>query len=234
MQADLHDGWEIMFYQELTHPPDPPFSWDTSKANPKMFHSVLPGGAEGSCILASERVAPYAFAVDSPCQGALCTVLLLLSGMEQFLLMSVYAQPRRCHELEKVLNELFDKYPPFIIRGDFNAQISGLDTTGTTIHRWRWLNMLIDKKTAVDTFRAKNSAVLQYTRYQSALLPCDRRIDLFLASTALLSTPHLKLLDAVNDSHDCTSDHHPISITLKTPCTPAYRSPHALQEARTR
>ena len=51
MQADPHDGWDIVFYQELTRPPDPLFSWDISKANPKIFHSVLPGGAEGSCFL---------------------------------------------------------------------------------------------------------------------------------------------------------------------------------------
>ena len=73
----------------------------------------------------------------------------------------------------------------YLVGGDFNAQLSSLDTNGVTDNRWRWLGSLIDKTEAVDTFRAKHPGARAYTRYRSAFLNCDTRIDFILCSIQL-------------------------------------------------
>ena len=109
--------------------------------------------------------------------------------------------------------------------GDFNAQLSSLDTNGVTDNRWRWLSSLIDKTGAVGTFRAKHPEARAYTRYRSVFLNCDTRIDFILCSTELLSTPSLRLLQASIHDHDRTSDHLPISCVIRPPNTPSYPPP---------
>ena len=228
IHADMHEEWDICLYQELTRVPSLPFGWNPGKLRPKVFSSVLPSRDEGACIVISARLSPYVFDIPSPSPGALCTALLKLlhlPGLPPVLLVSVYAQPPRRPELEKSLNGLFAKYPMYLVGGDFNAQLSSLDTNRTTDNRWRWLSSLIDKTEAVDTFRAKHPGARAYTRYRSALLNCDTRIDFILCSNQLLSTPSLRLLQASIHDHDRTSDHHPISCVIRPPNTPSYPPP---------
>ena len=221
----MHEEWDICFYQELTRVPSLPFGWSSGKLPPKVFSSVLPSRDEGACIVISARLSPYVFDIPSPSPGALCTALLHFPGLPPVLLVSVYAQPPRRPELEKSLNGLFAKYPMYLMGGDFNAQFSSLDTNGVTDNRWRWLSSLIDKTEAVDKFRAKHPGARAYTRYRSAFLNCDTRIDFILCSTQLLSTLSLRLLQASIHDHDQTSDHHPISCVIGPRNTPSYPPP---------
>ena len=111
-------------------------------------------------------------------------------------------------------------------RGGFNAQLTPLDTNGSTVNRWNWLSSLIeDKREGVDSFRSKHQNTLQFTRYRSTLLPCDTHIDLFLLSSRLLMLPFLTLDSADICVQDKTSDHHPIHCALQLPCTPQYPPP---------
>ena len=226
IHADLHQGWDILFYQEITHAPLLPLGWSPLPIQPKSFSSVLPTRAEGSCLVIASRLAPYIFEIPSPCPGALCTAALHLPGQPPVLLVSVYAQSPRRPEIERELNKLFGKYPLWILGGDFNAQLTPLDTNGSTVNRWNWLSSLIeDKREGVDSFRSKHQNTLQFTRYRSTLLPCDTRIDLFLLSSRLLMLPFLTLDSADICVQDKTSDHHPIHCALQLPCTPQYPPP---------
>ena len=146
IHSDLHKAWDISFYQELTRSPQLPFGWSPAAIQPKIFSSILPSGDEGACIVLSQRVAPYAFPIQSPCPGALCLAELHLPGLPRILLISIYAQPPRRCELETALNKLFDKYPHRVMGGDFNAQLSHLDTNGSTVNRWHWLTLLVQEK----------------------------------------------------------------------------------------
>ena len=226
IHADLHKGWDILFYQEITHAPLLPFGWSPLPIQPKMFSSVLPTRAEGSCLVIASRLAPYVFEIPSPCPEALCTAALHLPGQPPVLLVSVYAQSPRRPEIERELNKLFGKYPLWILGGDFNAQLTPLDTNGSTVNRWNWLSSLIeDKREGVDSFRSKHQNTLQFTRYRSTLLPCDTHIDLFLLSSRLLMLPFLTLDSADICVQDTTSDHHPTHCALQLPCTPQYLPP---------
>ena len=112
--------------------------------------------------------------------------------------------------------------------GDFNAQLSHLDTNGSTVNRWHWLTSLAqEKKAAADTFRTVHRERLDFTRYKNSLLPCDTRIDLLLFSSSVVSLPSASLLEADIESADTSSDHHPIYCTLRLPCTPQYPPPPA-------
>ena len=122
--SDLHDGWDISFYQELTRPLHLPFGWSLSGVQPKILSSTLPSGDEGACMVLTSRLAPYTFSVQYPCPGALCLAELHLSGLLRILLISVYAQPPRRRELETALNKLFLRYTHWIMGGDFDAQVS--------------------------------------------------------------------------------------------------------------
>ena len=155
IHADLHQGWDILFYQEVTHAPLLPFGWSPLPIQPKVFSSVLPTRAEGSCLVIASRLAPYVFEIPSPCPGALCTAGLHLPGQPPILLASVYAQSRRRLGIERELNKLFGKYPLWILGDDFNAQLTPLDTNGSTVNRWNWWSSLIeDKREGVDSFRS--------------------------------------------------------------------------------
>ena len=148
------------------------------------------------------------------------------AGQPPILLASVYAQSPRRLEIERELNKLFRKYPIWILGGDFNAQLTHLDTNGSTVNRWNWLGSLIeDKREGVDSFRSKHQNTLQFTRYRSALLPCDTRFDLFLLPSHLLMLPFLTLDSADICVQDKTSDHHAIHCALQLPCTPQYPPP---------
>ena len=226
IHSDLHKAWDISFYQELTCSPQLPFGWSPAAIQPKIFSSILPSGDEGACIVLSQRVAPYAFPIQSPCPGALCLAELHLPGLPRILLISIYAQPPRRRELEPALNKLFDKYPHWVMGGDFNAQLSHLDTNGSTVNRWHWLTSLVqEKKAAADTFRTVHRERLAFTRYKSSLLTCDTRIDLLLFSSSVGSLPSASLLEADIESADTSSDGHPIYCTLRLPCTPQYTPP---------
>ena len=226
MHSDLHDGWDISVYQELTRPPHLPFGWSLSSVQPKRISSTLPSGDEGACIVLSSKLAPYAFSVQSPCPGALCLAELHLPGLPRILLISVYAQPPRRRELETALNKLFLRYTHWIMGEDFNAQLSHLDTNGTTVNRWTWLTSLVqEKKAAVDTYRTVHKDRTAYTRYSNALLSCDTRIDLILLSSSVASLPSISLTEPNITSSDKTSDHHPIFCSLRLPCNPQYPPP---------
>ena len=151
--------------------------------------------------------------------------LLHLPGLPPVLLVSVYAQPPRRLELEKALNGFFAKYPMYLMGGDFNAQLSSLDTNGIADNRWRGLSSLIDTNKAVDTFWTKHPGAGAHTRYRSAFLNCDTGIDLIMSPTPLLSTPLLRLHQASMHNHDRTSDHQPISCVIRAPNTPSYAPP---------
>ena len=231
VHADLHEGWDIVFYQELSAAPLLPFGWNSDQSSPKVLSSLLLSGAEGACIVISSRLAPFVTALPSPSPGAICASVLHLPGQPPILLVSLYAQPPRRPELEKSLNALFQKYPLWIVGGDFNAQVSSLDTNGKTVNKWKWLSSLVEeKKDAVDSFRMKNNDTLAYTRYRNPLLPCDTRIDLLLLSQPLIATPALHVLEAHIIQHDVSSDHHPISASIELPFTPAHPlpQPHTL------
>ena len=231
VHADLHEGWDIVFYQELSAAPLLPFGWNSDQSSPKVLSSLLLSGAEGACIVISARLAPFVTALPSPSPGAICASVLHLPGQPPILLVSLYAQPPRRPELEKSLNALFQKYPLWIVGGDFNAQVSSLDTNGKTANKWKWLSSLVEeKKDAVDSFRMKNNDTLAYTRYRNPLLPCDTRIDLLLLSQPLIATPALHVLEAHIIQHDVSSDHHPISASIELPFTPAHPlpQPHTL------
>ena len=232
IHADMHEEWDICFYKELTRVPSLPFGWSSGKLRPKVSSSVLPSRDEGACIVISARLSPYVFDIPSLTPGALCNALLHLPGLPSVLLVSVYAQPPRRPELEKSLNGTFAKYPMYMVGGDFNGQLSSLDTNGVTDNRWRWLSSLIDKTEAVDTFCAKHPGALAYTRYRSAFLNCDTRINFILCSTQLLPTPSLRLLQASVHDHDRTSDHHPISCVIPPP--PSLYTTRTFQEANSR
>ena len=140
--------------------------------------------------------------------------------------MRLDAQPPHRTELERAMNRLFQQFPLWIAGGDFNAQLSSLDTNGKTTNRWNWLTALVDdKKEAIDTFRTLHQDTIAYTRYTNQLLPCDTRIDLILLSQPPISTPSLSLTGASIIQHDVTSDHHPISATVSLPFTPAHPTP---------
>ena len=177
--------------------------------------------------MVSTRLAPFCYELKSTVPGALCTVLLHLPWIPPILLVSVYAQSPRRSEIEKALNDLFSRYPRLVIGGDFNAQLSCLDTNGRTTNRWNWLSMLIKKKTAIDTFGTKHKNKLAYTRYKWALLQCNTQIGLLHVSTVLQSVPSWSLLDADILDCDCTSDHDPVTCTFRTPCTPVYPPPQS-------
>ena len=146
--------------------------------------------------------------------------------LPRILLISIYAQPPRRRELETALNKLFDKYPHWVMGGDFNAQLSHLDTNGSTVNRWHWLTSLVqEKKAAADTCRTVHRERLAFTRYKNSLLPCDTRIDLLLFSSSVVSLPSASSLEADIESADTSSDHHPIYCTLRLPCTPQYPPP---------
>ena len=93
IHSDLHKAWDISFYQELTCSPQVPFGWSPAAIPPKIFSSILPSGDEGTCIVLSQRVAPYAFLIQSPCPGALYLAELHLPGLPRIFLISIYAQP---------------------------------------------------------------------------------------------------------------------------------------------
>ena len=59
---------------------------------------------------------------------------------------SVYAQPQQRPELGTYLNTLFRKYSLWIMGGDFNAQVSSLDTKGRTVNKWKWLSSLVETR----------------------------------------------------------------------------------------
>ena len=151
IHSDLHKAWDISFYQELTRSPQLPFGWSPAAIQPKIFSSILPSADEGARIVLSQRVAPYAFPIQSPCPGALCLAELHLPGLPRILLTSIYAQPPRRRELETALNKLFDKYPHWVMGGDFNAQLSHLDTNGSTVNRSHWLTSLVQEKKGLQT-----------------------------------------------------------------------------------
>ena len=154
IHSDLDKAWDISFYQELTRSPQLPFGWSPAAIQPKIFSSILPSGDEGACIVLSQRVAPYAFPIQSPCPGALPVAELHLLGLPRILLISIYAQPPQRRELETALNKLFDRYPHWVMGGDFNAQLSHLDTNGFTVNCWHWLISLVqEEKAAAHTFR---------------------------------------------------------------------------------
>ena len=122
--------------------------------------------------------------------------------------------------METALNKLFDKYPHWVMGGNFNAQLSHLDTNGSTVNRWHWLTSLVQKqKAAADTFRTVHRERLAFTRYKNSLLLCDTRIDLLLFSSSVVSLPSASLLEADIESADTSPDHHPIFCTLRLPCT---------------
>ena len=182
-------------------------------------------------MVIEDRLAPHAFEVPSPCPGALCLSALHLPGHTPMLLISVYAQAPRGAELEKELNKLFPKYPMWIMGGDFNAQVTPLDTNGVTPSRWHWPTSLIeDKKEATDSFRAKHHDTIAFTRFRNNMLPSDTRIDLLLFSSSLVSLPSFALVEADICTFDRTSDHHPIFATFRPPYTPQYPPllPHVL------
>ena len=226
LHSDLHEQWDILFYQEITSEPLLPFGWHSEHTSAKFYSSLGEGGAEGACIAVTDTLAPFVTLYKSPCPGALCTAIMHLPGFKPILLVSVYAQPPLRTELERAMNRLFQQFPLWIAGGDFNAQLSSLDTNGKTTNRWNWLTALVDdKKEAIDTFRTLHQDTIAYTRYKNQLLPCDTRIELILLSQPLISTPSLSLTGASIIQHDVTSDHHPISATVSLPFTPAHPTP---------
>ena len=138
----------------------------------------------------------------------------------------MYAQPPRRVELERALNSLLSRHSLWVMGGDFNAQLSSLDTNGKTVNKWNWLTSLIEeKKHGIDSFHLLHHNNIAFTRYRNQLLNCDTRIDFFLISRPLISTPHLSVEDASILEHDKSSDHHPITLILNLPYTPAQPPP---------
>ena len=167
------------------------------------------------------RLAPYTFTVSSPCPDALSLAELHLPGQPIILLASVYAQPPRLQGLERTLDTLFKKYPFYVLIGDFNAQLSLLDSNGVTRNSWSWLTALVhDRHLAVDTYRVKHPCTSAFTWYESALFPCDTRINLFLISPPLASRASFELKEADICQQESSSDHHPIIDSFKLPSTP--------------
>ena len=93
---------------------------------------------------------------------------------------------------------------------------------------WNWLTAPVhDRHLAVDVYRAKHPPREAYTRYTSALLPCDTRIGLIHISTPLFATEAFKLKVAEISHHDTTSDHHPVYCHFQLPSTPEHL-PHQM------
>ena len=89
-----------MLYQELTHAPILPFTWQPKEQQPRIFSS-LASGAEGTCTLMSEQVADFATPLPSPCPGSLCAALLHLPRQAPVLIVSVYSQTPKRPEVGK-------------------------------------------------------------------------------------------------------------------------------------
>ena len=110
-----------------------------------------------------------------------------------------------------------------MIGGDFNAQLSHLNTNSSGVNRWNFLTSLVqEKKEAADTFRTVHRERLAFTRYKRFLLPCDTRIDLLLFSLSVVSLPSASLVEADIESADTSSAHNPIFCTFRLPCTAQY------------
>ena len=219
---DLHEGWDIVFYQELPSAPLLPFEWHASQSRPKILSPLLPTGAEGACIMVAAQLAEFATPLPSPCPGSPCPATLHLPRHPPFLTVSVYAKPPRRQEMEEALNILFSRHQRWVLGGDFNASLSSLDTKGKTPNKWNWLSSLIEeKRQRADTFRVMHHDKNSLTRYRNAVLQCNTRIDYFFASKSLPNTPHMSIADANTLHHDTSSDHHPITLTLQLPFTPA-------------
>ena len=124
-----------MFYQDLNHRVLLPFSWHARQSCPIIISSLNTDGSEAACIVVADRMAGLAGSLKSLCPGALCTAKIHLPGQRPILLISVYAQPPRQQESQRALNDVFCKYPLWITGGDFNAQLSGLDTNKKTVNR---------------------------------------------------------------------------------------------------
>ena len=209
--ADLDAGYDVVCYQEINRCPDLQLACAQQKPPPKVFTSIAMAGAEGVTMVISPRFSPYAFSLHSPCQGALCLTELHLQGHPAIPLGCVYAQPPRRSEPEKALDKLFEKYPYYVLGGDFNAQLSLPGSIGVTRNNWSWLTALVhDRHRAVDTSGAKHRKVSAFTRYKSPLLACCTRIDLILVSTPLASMDSFKLKTADMCSQDKSSDHNSI------------------------
>ena len=224
--ADLDAGCDILCYQELKRKPELPLGWAMQKTPPKAFTSIAVAGGEGAALVVAPRLAPYAFAIPFPCPGALCLAELHLPGQPVILVVSVCAQPPQRTNLEKSLDLLFNKYPKYIMCGDFNAQLTLLDSYGATRNTWSWLTALVhNRHLAVDVYWIKHPTCAAYTRYRSALLPCDTRIDLILISDPLFAKESFKLKVAEISHHDTSSDHHPVYCLFRLPSTPEYPPP---------
>ena len=226
LHTDLHEPWDMLFYQETTSETLLPFGWHAQNMFPKIYSSLGEGGAEDACIAVTDALSPFVTLYKSLCPGALCTAIMHLSGFEPTLLISVYTQPPRRTEFERALNSLFQQFRLWISGGDLNAQLPSLDTYGKTTNRWNRLTALVDeRREAIDTVCILHQLTITYTRYKNQLLRCDTRIDFIFLSQPLISTPSLSLTGASVIQHDVTSDHHPISATVSLPLTPSHPIP---------
>ena len=131
----------------------------------------------------------------------------------------MYAQLPRRTELETSLDLFCNKYPNYLLCGDFKLQLTLLDS-------WSWLIALVhDRHFAVDVYRAKYITRAAYRRFRSALVPCDRGIDLILISTPPFATESFKLKVAEISHQDTFSDHHPVYCHFQLPSTPEQPPP---------
>ena len=121
-----------------------------------------------------------------------------------------------------LLAPLLSQYPLHILGGDFNTCLSPLDSIGVlNTHPWPWLQNLVSGNipSLIDSFRLFSPNTQGYTRPPSPLHPFSKsRLDYFFISPNLHST--FPLLSSSIIYSDSTSDHFPISLSLKSPYYP--------------
>ena len=194
-----------------------------------VLSNVSPHHEHGSSLVFSPLLSQFVTPCGNPDKDGLVTAALLtLSGAQPLLVASIYAPAGRTwrHEVETAIRPLLQKYPNFLLGGDFNRLVNpALDGRGLqNDNHWPWIRHSATATPPLlgDTFRLANPTAQEYTRYPFGLRTSSSRIDyIFMSPESLAKFP---LLNATIHTNDRATDHHPTPCTLSVPPTPFHPS----------
>ena len=90
---------------------------------------------------------------------------------------------------------------------------------------WPWLRRLVtsDPPRLIDTLGHFHTAAQSFSRYPSPYRASSSRLDHFLVSPA--ASEFFLPTSATMQTHDRTSDHHPVTYTSQVPPHPFFETP---------
>ena len=178
-----------------------------------VFANTL-GRAKGTAIIVHPTLAPYVTRISTPAtQGHLTSSTLRLPNHTPIDVHCIYGSNLTSEQqyIQTLLQPLLPTNALLI--GDFNATLAFSDAHSMRAPaKWNWLTRQTQTFKLHDLWRLQHPQARQYTRWATTTRPSASRLDMCLVTHPLLQNLtqfHTQIL-----SHNRTSDHHPIRLTL--------------------